>query len=124
LAIKSTILPKHDLIHVPALTWHQFRADGSAARFPVHGERRARPAAAAIRRRSSRLREVPEIAAFIAPRTRDERGGPRRIVCLTEETTETPYLLGEQDRIVGISGFTVRPPQARREAKGVGLHQR
>lgn len=38
-----------------------------------------------------------------------------RIVCLTEETTETLYLLGEQDRIVGISGFTVRPPQARRE---------
>src|SRR3984885_14062785 len=41
--------------------------------------------------------------------------GPRRIVCLTEETTETLYLLGEQDRIVGISGFTVRPPRARRE---------
>ncbi len=40
---------------------------------------------------------------------------PRRIVCLTEETCETLYLLGEQDRIVGISGFTVRPPQARRE---------
>ncbi len=41
--------------------------------------------------------------------------GPRRIVCLTEEPTETLYLLGEQDRIVGISGFTVRPAQARRE---------
>src|SRR6202163_1775059 len=41
--------------------------------------------------------------------------GPRRIVCLTEETTETLYLLGEQDRIVGISGFTVRPARARRE---------
>ncbi len=40
---------------------------------------------------------------------------PRRIVCLTEETTETLYLLGEQDRIVGISGFTVRPPEARKE---------
>jgi len=40
---------------------------------------------------------------------------PQRIICLTEETTETLYLLGEQDRIVGISGFTVRPPQARRE---------
>src|SRR5215472_3503673 len=40
---------------------------------------------------------------------------PQRIVCLTEETTETLYLLGEQDRIVGISGFTVRPPEARRE---------
>ncbi|MGB1109499.1 MAG: cobalamin-binding protein [Gammaproteobacteria bacterium] len=41
--------------------------------------------------------------------------GPRRIVCLTEETTETLYLLGQQHRIVGISGYTVRPPQARRE---------
>lgn len=41
--------------------------------------------------------------------------GPRRIVCLTEETTETLYRLGEQDRIVGISGFTVRPARARRE---------
>jgi iron complex transport system substrate-binding protein len=41
--------------------------------------------------------------------------GPQRIVCLTEEPTETLYLLGEQQRIVGISGFTVRPAQARRE---------
>lgn len=41
--------------------------------------------------------------------------GPQRIVCLTEEPTETLYALGEQHRIVGISGFTVRPPQARRE---------
>lgn len=40
---------------------------------------------------------------------------PQRIICLTEETTETLYLLGAQDRIVGISGFTVRPPQARKE---------
>ena len=40
---------------------------------------------------------------------------PGRIVCLTEETVETLYLLGEQDRIVGISGYVVRPPQARRE---------
>ena len=40
---------------------------------------------------------------------------PCRIVCLTEETTETLYRIGEADRIVGISGFTVRPPQARKE---------
>lgn len=40
---------------------------------------------------------------------------PQRIVCLTEEPTEVLYALGEQHRIVGISGFTVRPPQARRE---------
>lgn len=41
--------------------------------------------------------------------------GYQRIVCLTEETTETLYRLGADDRIVGISGFTVRPPEARRE---------
>ena len=41
--------------------------------------------------------------------------GPRRIVCLTEEPTEVLYALGEQDRIVGISGFTVRPPVARKQ---------
>jgi iron complex transport system substrate-binding protein len=40
---------------------------------------------------------------------------PTRIVCLTEEPTEVLYAIGEQDRIVGISGFTVRPPQARKE---------
>ncbi len=43
--------------------------------------------------------------------------GPRRIVCLTEETTETLYLLGEQDRIVGVSGFTCRPKEAREKPK-------
>ena len=41
--------------------------------------------------------------------------GPQRIVCLTEETTEWLYLLGEDARIVGISGYTVRPPRARQE---------
>src|SRR5208282_1791962 len=40
---------------------------------------------------------------------------PQRIVCLTEETVETLYLLGEERRIVGISGYAVRPPRARRE---------
>ena len=40
---------------------------------------------------------------------------PQRIVCLTEEPTEVLYALGQQHRIVGISGFTVRPPQARLE---------
>jgi len=42
---------------------------------------------------------------------------PRRIVCLTEETTETLYLLGEGDRVVGVSGYTVRPPEARRNPR-------
>src|SRR5690242_2712564 len=42
-------------------------------------------------------------------------GGPQRIVCLTEEPTEVLYAIGEQHRIVGISGFTVRPARARKE---------
>ena len=42
---------------------------------------------------------------------------PTRIVCLTEETTETLYLLGEGERVVGISGYTVRPPEARSKPK-------
>jgi iron complex transport system substrate-binding protein len=42
---------------------------------------------------------------------------PQRIVCLTEETTETLYLLGEGQRVVGISGYTVRPPEARQKPK-------
>src|SRR5471032_1883301 len=42
---------------------------------------------------------------------------PNRIVCLTEETTETLYLLGQGDRIVGVSGYTVRPPEARLKPK-------
>ena len=55
-------------------------------------------------------------------KTNDWRGkpsiqnyGPQRIVCLTEEPTEWLYLLGEERRIVGISGYTVRPPRAREE---------
>jgi iron complex transport system substrate-binding protein len=42
---------------------------------------------------------------------------PNRIVCLTEETTETLYLLGQGDRVVGVSGYTVRPPEARQKPK-------
>ncbi|HEY1900843.1 MAG TPA: cobalamin-binding protein [Terracidiphilus sp.] len=42
---------------------------------------------------------------------------PRRIVCLTDETTEALYLLGEQDRIVGVSGYATRPPEARRKPR-------
>ena len=42
---------------------------------------------------------------------------PSRIVCLTEETTETLYLLGQGDRVVGVSGYTVRPPEARLKPK-------
>jgi iron complex transport system substrate-binding protein len=42
---------------------------------------------------------------------------PRRIVCLTDETTETLYMLGEQERIVGVSGFSTRPPEVRSKAR-------
>ena len=46
--------------------------------------------------------------------------GPQRIVCMSTETCEVLYALGEQQRIVGISGFTVRPPQARKEKPKIG----
>src|ERR1044072_1678032 len=48
---------------------------------------------------------------------KDTGSFPRRIICLTEETTETLYLLGEQDRIVGVSGYTVWPPEARQKPR-------
>jgi iron complex transport system substrate-binding protein len=48
--------------------------------------------------------------------------GPQRIVCLTEEPTEWLYLLGEERRIVGISGYTVRPPHAREEKPKVSAY--
>jgi len=65
--------------------------------------------------RESEKREAsaPHHSRFPIPDSR--RCGPGRIVCLTEEPTEVLYALGEQDRIVGISGFTVRPAQARKE---------
>jgi len=64
-----------------------------------------------------RLAVKPHSALGQSPITNHESRpfGPQRIVCLTEEPTEVLYALGEQDRIVGISGFTVRPPRARRE---------
>ena len=49
------------------------------------------------------------------------KGFPERIACLTEETTETLYLLGEDWRIVGISGFTVRSPRVRHRGDRAGL---
>src|SRR5881396_2088066 len=51
--------------------------------------------------------DKPVIASSMYP--------PSRIVCLTEETVETLYLLGEEHRIVGVSGYAVRPPRVRRE---------
>ena len=69
---------------------------------------------------------VPQssVQGNIAPMTHLP-GFPQRIVCLTEETTETLYLLEEDWRIVGISGFTVRPPAGTQgEAAGLGIYQR
>src|SRR5258707_1444959 len=57
-------------------------------------------------RRPTRTRMIDHLTSY-----------PRRIICLTEETTETLYLLGEQERIVGVSGYTVRPPEARLKPK-------
>ena len=54
------------------------------------------------------------------PRTEFSGKLPERIVCLSDETTETLYLLGEQDRIVGISSHTVRPAEARKEKLKIG----
>ncbi|WP_370528217.1 ABC transporter substrate-binding protein [Rhodoferax sp. BLA1] len=53
--------------------------------------------------------------APLAPAWAQAPAGPQRIVCLTEETTEWLYLLGQEHRIVGISGYTVRPARARQE---------
>src|SRR5690606_4762636 len=72
------------------------------------GQPRVAGRAPVLRLRGNRARRV-------LPQARRMSTGPRRIVCLTEEPTEVLYALGEQDRIVGISGFTVRPPRARRE---------
>src|SRR3989442_1304291 len=49
------------------------------------------------------------------PHERPRMFPPERIVCLTEETVETLYLLGEERRIVGVSGYAVRPPRVRKE---------
>jgi len=67
-----------------------------------------------------RHRVDPEIAQAGVSRRRAAHAPmndpyPHRIVCLTEEPTEVLYALGQEHRIVGISGFTVRPPRARRE---------
>ena len=81
-----------------------------------HG-RQAKTGSRAQCRFRSALNPRPGIARRLLTTTtrRDETRYPTRIVCLTEETTETLYLLGEEDRVVGISGFTVRPPRARKE---------
>ena len=61
------------------------------------------------------MTEKPATSLGRATDEHDLAPGPQRIVCLTEETTEWLYLLGEESRIVGISGYTVRPRRAREE---------
>ena len=70
-------------------------------------------------RRSVEPAGVDRLSIPVTPFSVPRSIGPQRIVCLTEEPTETLYLLGEQHRIVGISGFTVRPAVARREKQKV-----
>jgi iron complex transport system substrate-binding protein len=85
-----------------------YRSSGSSTR------RRARTT-------GSRVDPRGFVAAFTSDKQLDRSGTslrqfpPSRIVCLTEETVETLYLLDEQDLIVGVSGYAVRPPQVRRE---------
>src|SRR5689334_6202933 len=55
----------------------------------------------------------PRLEALLAQAPRH----PRRVVCVTEETTETLYRIGAGDLVVGVSGFTVRPPEARRKPR-------
>ena len=65
---------------------------------------------------NSVLPEMPSVHTWRTPLLGSSAGlGPQRIVCLTEEPTEWLYMLGEERRIVGISGYTVRPPRARLE---------
>src|SRR5688572_976011 len=66
-------------------------------------------------RRPCGLRLRGNRARGLFPQAAGPMTGPQRIVCLTEEPTEVLYALGEQHRIVGISGFTVRPAIARKE---------
>src|ERR1044072_3545965 len=74
---------------------------------PVIGPAFGRTRWLAMTRLPSKIR----FAVVYAP----PRYPPERIVCLTEETVETLYLLGEDRRIVGVSGYAVRPPRVRRE---------
>src|SRR5665213_2567776 len=67
------------------------------------------------RQRIVRGRALMRLVSLPSPLSLMDGRFPHRIVCLTEEPTEVLYALGEQDRIVGISGFTVRPARARRE---------
>src|SRR5690606_29747158 len=89
---------------------------------PKSRRRRRKPATArhCLASASVGCDACPAIGDQPSPRSEQKRSAtmafpPQRIVCLTEETVETLYLIGEQSRIVGVSGYAVRPPQVRRE---------
>src|SRR6476646_2751753 len=63
------------------------------------------------------IRTIPNDTTSNATMTVRMAAYPERIVCLTEETTETLYLLGAGDRVVGVSGYTARPPEARQKPR-------
>src|SRR6202171_532880 len=87
----------------------RFAANAARKAFARFGKRRY----AAAMGGPCRCGRTLALAAF--PDERPRMFPPERIVCLTEETVETLYLLGEERRIVGVSGYAVRPPQVRRE---------
>src|SRR5271169_4867968 len=93
----------------PAALAHVFRASRMEGQngATFHQDHRSRRDCAATGLQGLHVSRVIVVAAKMFP--------PQRIVCLTEETVETLYLLGEQDSIVGISGYCVRPPEARRD---------
>lgn len=63
------------------------------------------------------MRAPPPVPASVEALLRSAPRYPERIVCMTEETTETLYRIGAQDLVVGVSGFTVRPPEARKKPR-------
>src|SRR5580700_10384190 len=86
--------------------------------FTVLSSQSSKAADAAGTRKIARRRKVgPPLMPLLISSPPQIAEFPRRIVCLTDETTDVLYLLGEQDRIVGVSGYTTRPPEARRKPR-------
>jgi ABC-type Fe3+-hydroxamate transport system substrate-binding protein len=95
--------------------WTRMTAVKRGNLFPHQPGHHAAPHAAHPRRRRATLRPSRCRTQPSSSKVKTMPRLPQRIVCLTTETVEVLYALGEQDRIAGISGYTVRPPQARKE---------
>jgi hypothetical protein len=97
------------------------KREGLVANFSLSKQIPQRPWPFAARVSNYSASDGLALTAKHAPRDGDYIGpmfkcfSPTRVVCLTEEMVETLYLLGEQECIIGVSGYTVRPPQVRRE---------